>query len=119
METTWEALHDLEDEAIRLGAGFAVVVLARYQQYNPEECPGDWETPQEARYSPHALEPIRYFEERADEAAFPIRCLADDFRDSGVFPTTFEDDPHYNEAGHRIAGQAIARYLLAEELVPR
>ena len=63
------------------------------------------------------FEPFRYFEKQAQKAPFPIRSLLPDFRDSGVFPTVFEDNLHYNEAGHEIAAKAIARHLVEDGLI--
>ena len=30
------------------------------------------------------------------------------FRATDAFPTCFDDDPHWNPAGHRVAAEAIA-----------
>ena len=115
---TWAILQDTNAFATSLGARYEVFVLPRYQQYDPTECPHDWEKAEIASTiqagGPHLYAPFAYFEARALSAPFPIHSLLDDFRDSEERPTVFRDDPHYNEAGHRIAAEAIVRYLIAD-----
>lgn len=66
-------------------------------------------------------EPFRFFDEVRPSKPYPIYSLLEDFRANTEFPTCFEDDPHWNATGHRVAARALMRYLepivgeLAEE----
>jgi hypothetical protein len=92
--------------------GFVTVILPRGYQYSDRESPHSWEQVRYTALGPYCLEPFRYFEELAGEVDFPIVSLLDDFRNTKVFPTCFEDDPHWNEHGAELAARAIARELM-------
>jgi lysophospholipase L1-like esterase len=95
-----------------LGADFALVMLPRAYQYSRRETPDNWERREYTPLGPYAREPFRWLRELAERVDYPAFGLLDDFRDSGVFPTTFAHDPHWNEAGHRLAAAAIAKRLI-------
>lgn len=99
------------------GVDFALVVLPRAYQFSDREVPRNWEAGEYQVLGPHAHEPFRFFEEYARTARFPVLPLLGAFCETDVFPTCFEDDPHYNAAGHRVAAEAIARAL--EPIVAR
>jgi hypothetical protein len=65
----------------------------------------------------YIYEIFKYFEEKSKEAPFPIYSLLKDFRSTDAFPTVFANDPHYNEAGHKIAAEAITRYILESDFL--
>lgn len=117
LEITWKAILDTAAEAERLGARYALVVLPRYQQYNPGECPNDWEKDLFPPTDEYLLEPFKYFEKKAAIASFPIFSLLSAFRESGVFPTVNAEDGHYNAAGHRIVAEALVPMLLDARLL--
>jgi len=96
-----------------LQARFLVVVLPRGFQYSDRETPKNWEGKEYQALGPYVLEPFRYFDRIRPERPYPIYSLLDDFKQSNVFPTTWETDPHYNQAGAAIATRAIYRICLA------
>lgn len=99
---TWCAEHD---------AAFVVVVAPRSYQYSDRECPSNWEAAEYPVLGPYVLEPFRFFDELSERVDYPIYSLLAVFRDTDVFPTCFEDDPHWNRDGHRVAAGAVARLL--------
>jgi len=114
MEHTWQAILAINQWATENGARFALFILPRYQQYHPNECPRDWERRDFPQTREYYFEPFKFFEAKRPTAPFPIHSLLPDFQQCGVSPTVFDNDPHYNETGQRIAGEAIARYLIAD-----
>ena len=94
----------------QLGAKFVLFVLPRTYQYSNREAPRNWEASEYAVLGPYAEEPFRYFEELRPRVPYPIYSLLDDFKQTRVFPTAFEDDPHWNAAGARVAAEAVYRY---------
>lgn len=96
------------------GVHFVVFVLPRHYQYSEREAPRSWEQGRYEILGPHSLEPFRYFAELAGQRPYPIHSLLETFQATDVFPTCFEDDPHWNAAGARLAGDAIARILRRE-----
>ena len=111
---TRAALGELAGNLARLaawcaarGARFAVVVLPRSYQYSARECPNNWEAERYDVLGPHAREPFAYFAELAASVDYPIWPLLEDFLSSDVFPTCFDADPHWNEAGSAVAARAI------------
>ena len=93
------------------GAEFVLVLLPRSYQYDARESPRNHEAAHYEVLGPHSLAPFQYFDELRGEVDYPVLSLLEDFRETDVFPTCFEDDPHWNVAGHRVAGDAIARKL--------
>ncbi len=107
-------LDGLDSCATALGAGFMVFVLPRSYQYSAREAPENWEKWDYTVLGPYALEPFRYFDELRGQVGYPVFSLLPIFQRTTVFPTCFIDDPHWNRAGHWIAGRAIARLVGAE-----
>ncbi len=95
-------------------ARFVVYILPRSYQYSDRECPNNWEKGEYEILGPHCLEPFRLFGEQRERVDYPIRSLLDAFRSTGVFPTCFPDDPHWNPAGARVATEAIFPGLKAD-----
>jgi len=93
------------------GAEFMLVVLPRNYQYSDRESPSSPEWSRYTALGPHAAEPFRFFDEVRETVDYPVISLLEDFRQTEVFPTCFEDDPHWNPAGHGVAAQAILRSL--------
>jgi len=100
------------------GARFVVVVLPRSFQYSDREAPGSWEAGEYAVQGPFALEPFRFFEELALRVDYPIHSLLPAFQQTTVFPTCFERDPHWTDAGTTVAAEDIAA-LLEREIAAR
>jgi len=115
---TWAWILATRDVARDLDADYALVVLPRYQQFDPTQCPGDWEGPEQLPAdSPHLLEPFRWAEQRRQQAAFPVWPLLEAFQQAPARPLVFDHDPHYNPAGHRVAAEAIAERIEAAGLL--
>ncbi len=96
------------------GVHFVVFVLPRHYQYSDREAPRSWEQGRYQILGPYSHEPFRYFAELAGRRAYPIHSLLETFQRTEVFPTCFEDDPHWNAAGARVAGDAMAKVLKGE-----
>ena len=90
-------------------------MFPRSYQYSNKECPNNWEKSQYQVLGPFAHEPFKYFEQIKDDVDYPIFSLLPDFQDSTIFPTVFDNDPHWNETGNRIAVNAIYKYCLKEK----
>jgi hypothetical protein len=58
------------------------------------------------------LEPTRYFDEQFGHREFPYLSLLPAFQAATVFPTTFEDDPHWTDAGTQVAADAVFAFCL-------
>lgn len=106
-----ESLGRIDAWCRERGVDFATVVLPRGYQYSARESPRNWEADQYAVLGPWSAEPFRFFDELAREVDWPVLTLLEPFRQSGVFPTCFDDDPHWNAVGHRIAAEAIAEAI--------
>jgi lysophospholipase L1-like esterase len=114
---SWGAILETERIARGMGARYALLVLPRYQQYDPRESPRD---PERRTFPVDAegfLVPFEYFAGQARTASFPVRSLREDFLADPAFPKCRDDDPHWNAEGNRVAAEAIARRLLADGLV--
>lgn len=114
---SWEAILETERLARGLGARYALLVLPRYQQYDPRESPRDPERRTFPVDAEGLLVPFEYFARQAQTASFPVRSLREDFLADPAFPKCRDDDPHWNAEGNRVAAEAIARRLLADGLV--
>jgi hypothetical protein len=112
----WFARMQISIDAIarytreELNAEFTLFILPRNIQYSERESPASWETYPCEALGPYVLEPFRYFTDLADTASYPVHSLLPAFQTTSVFPTCFIDDPHWNEAGQRVAATAIYDY---------
>ena len=112
---TLQAIHRIKNYSEQeLHANFVLVVLPRSFQYSEREAPHSLD-----RYSrnlayvdrgPYVEEPFRFFEQYRQQVNFPVLLLLEDFKNSGVFPTTFDNDPHYNPAGAQLAASALLKH---------
>jgi hypothetical protein len=91
-----------------------LIVLPRSYQYSSRECPNNWEGKEYTVNGPCCLEPFRYFDEIRNSLDFPVYSLLEDFEKNKDFPTCFNSDPHWNENGHSVAANAIARIIRHE-----
>jgi len=113
IERNIRAIDDFCREKLR--AKFVLIMLPRNIQYSARETPNNKLEPGEySPLGPYVLEPFAWLEEFSQKVKFPVFSLLADFRDSGVFPTCFATDPHWNRAGHAVAARGIFRVL--EEL---
>jgi len=97
--------------ATELGAEFMLVILPRAYQYSVRESPNSWERNAYEALGPWVHEPFTYFDSIRNEVDFPIYALLPDFQEDELFPTCFDDDPHWNANGARVAAEAILRHL--------
>jgi hypothetical protein len=114
MEPMLESIDAIDAFCAERSIPFVMFILPRYYQYSNRECPQDRELSlpgrQHSILGPYCLEPFRFFEELS--RPYPIISLLEAFADSEVFPHCFAHDPHWNEAGHAIAAEAIAEHML-------
>ncbi len=96
----------------------ALVIYPRAFQVSLKESPENDERGLYEPLGPYVLEPFRYFHRHRDDLPYPVFSLLDDFRNAEQFPLFFEDDPHWNAAGARLAAEAVSRRLMAAGLVP-
>lgn len=95
-----------------LGSRFYLVLSARNFQYSDRESPKNWEASRYTPLGPYVLDPNRYFDEQFAHRDFPYLSLLHAFQTTTVFPTTFETDPHWNDAGSQVAADAIFQFCL-------
>ena len=93
------------------GAEFYLFVTPRFQHWNTNECPRNWEAGDYALKEPYQYEYFRYFEEQQATAGYAIVNMLPMFQKAGRTPLVFDDDPHWNEAGSDFAAGAVAAYL--------
>ncbi len=94
-----------------LKADFVLVLLARGLQYSNRECPDYVGRVLYTPLGPYVLEPNRWFETYCAVTGFQCYSLLDAFRTTKVYPTCYDDDPHWNASGHRVAAEALAVFL--------
>jgi hypothetical protein len=116
--TSWDAILETERLARGMGARYVLLILPRYQQYDPRESPHDPERRVFPVDAPGALEPFAWFERQARTVDFPVHGLRGDFLADAAFPKCRDDDPHWNAEGNRVAAEATLRRLTADGLVP-
>lgn len=121
LEETRPLLADIEQNIGRIndwcnerGVRFAVIVLPRTYQYSDRESPENWEKGEYTVLGPHSLEPFRFFEELSERVDYPIHSLLETFQETDIFPTSFEDDPHWNPEGAKLAASEINRIVTKE-----
>ena len=96
----------------KLQAKFVLIMLPRNIQYNVKETPDNKLEPGEySALGPYVLEPFAWLEEFRQKVKFPVFSLLADFKDSGVFPTCFATDPHWNRDGQAVAARGVFKIL--------
>jgi hypothetical protein len=100
-----------------LKAKFLLVMLPRCFQYSDKESPRNWERYAYTPLGPYVLEPFKWLEAFRPRAGFPCYSLLEDFKKCGVFPTCFDDDPHWTKEGHAVAAKGMLRILEKEGIV--
>lgn len=116
LSSTRENVNNINEYCKReLGATFILFVFPRGYQYSDRESPNNWEKGEYQALGPFVHEPFKYFDElKEGHVSYPVYSLLPDFQRATAFPTCFDDDPHWNEIGNRIAVEAIYSYCLRE-----
>lgn len=114
LEPMVDHIAEIDRCAQELGARFILFVLPRSYQYSDRESPKSWEKDSYTPLGPYALEPFRFFDELKGKVDYPVYSLLKDFQETDVFPTCFEHDPHWNDAGATVAAKAITRFMVEE-----
>lgn len=112
-EATLSHVEALAGDVEAAGSSFQLVVMPRYFHWNDAECPRNWEGFRYKVDEPFENEYLRFFDEAATREPFPIWGLVAEFRAWRGGPLVFEQDPHWNEAGHLLAARAVAARLAA------
>lgn len=120
MELTWKIVLETRKTAEKMGAKYMLIILPRCQHYDLNGCPIDHITPQGGQMpksGKHLFEIFNFFEKKAKTVDFPIHSLLPDFKNCGISPTVFPDDPHFNHEGHKVAAKAITKYIINDGLI--
>lgn len=100
------------------GAAFLLVVLPRFQHWDPSEAPQiDLASEGFARHEPYQDVYLDYFASPAETPGLRVFSLLPAFRASTERPLVFAADPHWNERGNALAACALAEHLLTQGLV--
>lgn len=97
-----------------LGAGFILVMMPRHFQYSYREAPNSWEKASYTVMGPYVKEPFKWLAALKARVDYPCYSLLEEFEKTTVFPTCFDDDPHWNAAGCSVAANGIVKILVAE-----
>ena len=81
------------------------------------ECSENWESYEYGDDEPYEFAYLDFFESAEHEADLRIHSLLPAFKATDEYPLVFQDDPHWNPAGHRFVAAVVANYVLAEGLV--
>jgi hypothetical protein len=92
-----------------------VFIPPRHWQYTDKESPESWENGSFVTLGSYALENYKYFDEKRPHTPYPLISLLEDFKNSGVYPTTFEKDSHWNKRGAELAADLIFNHLMSRE----
>jgi hypothetical protein len=113
-EATLGHIVSAAESARRHGAAFVLVVPPRFQHWNPNEAPENWEAENYALDEPYQFEYQRFFEEARERVDFPVIDLLPEFQATDESPLVFRRDPHWNVAGHDFVARSVFGHL--EEL---
>ena len=110
-EFTLSNLEAIARDVQAEGSDFLLVVLPRYFHWDDSEAPNNWERERYAVDEPHEDVYLEFFDEAANRVDFPVWSLLPAFRGAEHGPLVFDHDPHWNAAGHRVAGETLAAWL--------
>lgn len=97
---------------------FMAVMHPRGFQYSDKESPNNWEAAFYKNKGPYVLEPFKWMQTLDARTPYPCLSILEAFRQSKVYPLYQKDDPHWNEAGQRVAAQAMVELILKEKFLP-
>ena len=92
-------------------AQFLLLLLPRFQHWDPSACPDNWESEKYSVPEPYQGEYLRYFEAETTRRGLPVLNLLPAFEAANEGHLVFPDDPHWTPAGHQVVAAALARFL--------
>lgn len=110
-EATWSHVEAAAHDVRAAGSDFALVVMPRFFHWNDEEAPENWEKDVYGVDEPYENAFLEFFDDKIETAPFPVVSLLPAFS-AAEGPLVFRHDPHWNEAGHGVAGRALASWLV-------
>ena len=113
-ERSWGYIENIAADVSAEGSAFALVIMPRYFHWNDAECPDNWESDRYGVDEPFENAYLEFFDRQIEGADFPIWSLLGPFAEHSAASDerlVFEHDPHWNRAGHRVAGNALAHWL--------
>ncbi len=116
-EATMSHINSLARKVEASGAKFLLVVLPRFQHWNPNESPENWEGSKYRVPEPHQDEYLRFFETQRPQVEYAVLNLLPAFQQTDRFPLVFKNDPHWNAQGHAFVGETVADYLLQQHVI--
>ena len=114
-DRSWQHIEATRADVEAAGSTFALVVMPRYFHWDDTECPDNWESDRYGPDEPHENAFLEYFDEKVVAGDLPILSLLPAFQEhdrESDAPAVFKHDPHWNEVGHRVAGDALASWLI-------
>lgn len=111
-ETSFAHVEALAEAVRKVGADFLLVILPRFQHWNPRECPENREAADYSLRDPYQYDYLSFFEGKRADVSFEIFNLLPAFRATKRFPLVFRDDPHWNDAGHQFVAETMADHLI-------
>jgi len=110
LDATWANIERVAEQVRSAGSEFALVVMPRYFHWNDEECPDNWEKDRYGVDEPYENAYLEDMDRRQATADFPVWSLLSEFEKAPP-PLVFSHDPHWNDNGHKTAGEALATWL--------
>jgi hypothetical protein len=117
-EETLGHVEDIAAAVRRAGGVFVLVLNPRFQLWDPEGCPKNWEHRRYSVHDPYTGEYLRFFEEARARVDFDIVNLLPALRAHKDAGLVFKTDPHWNKNGHAVVGQALFEYIMDKRLLP-
>lgn len=114
---TLDNVNRLAKQVQDSGAAFILVVLPRFQHWNPKESPNYWEKNEYSVNEPYQFAYLDFFDNAQGRLTYPMFNLLPAFRATTEYPLTFEKDAHWNERGHAFVARVITEYLLGKGFV--
>jgi hypothetical protein len=111
-ERTMSHVDRIAANVAKSGAKFALVVFPRFQHWNKDECPKNWERRSYKVDEPFQFEFFRFFAEAKVTRGYEVIDLLPAFQAAQEFPLVFTRDPHWNGAGHAFVARVIAEKLV-------
>ena len=118
-KNTLDNIKSIATSANTIGANFVLVIVPRFQHWNPDECPKNAEADKYSLNEPFQFEYFKFFEARKGKVDFDIYNLLPAFKNTKEFPLILENDPHWNENGHAFVAKTMVDYLIQQNFMAR